>query len=48
MYLSHQNNLSYIKMLTDLYDIITDPHANKVGEIPAGPDCVKNIGSKGG
>ena len=25
-----------------------DPDANKVGEIPAGADCVKNLGYKGG
>ena len=25
-----------------------DPNANKVGEIPAGADCVKNLGCKGG
>ena len=25
-----------------------DPNANKVGEIPAGADCVKNLSCKGG
>jgi len=25
-----------------------DPHANKVGEIPPGADCVRNLGCKGG
>ena len=25
-----------------------DPNANKVGEIPPGADCVKNLGCKGG
>jgi len=25
-----------------------DPHARKVGEIPSGADCVRNLGCKGG
>ena len=25
-----------------------DPHAKKVGEIPPGADCVRNLGCKGG